>query len=47
MTLYWKRGTGTGDRHGLDQSAAAKVASVYLENAEPIDWNSRVKLCTA
>ena len=28
-------------------SELPKVTSVYLETAEPIDWNSRVKLCTA
>ena len=29
-------------RHG---SELPKVTSVYLETAEPIDWNSKMKVC--
>ena len=39
MTLFWK---AEWMRHG---SELPKVTSVYLETAEPIDWNSTMKVC--
>ena len=39
MTLFWK---AEWMSHG---SELPKVTSVYLETAEPIDWNSTMKVC--
>ena len=39
MTLLWK---AEWMSHG---SELPKVTSVYLETAEPIDWNSTMKVC--
>ena len=43
MTLFWKHvWKAEWMSHG---SELPKVTSVYLETAEPIDWNSTMKVC--
>ena len=47
MILFWKAewiGIPMRMSHG---SELPKVTSVYLETAEPIDWNSTMKVCCA